>query len=190
MISIAVITGTIRENRMNPLVADYVVNYANDNFGDKANFELVDIADYKLSPFDKGQSPIVKDGDYDDPEVQKWADEIKRFDGYIFVTPEYNNNIPGSLKDGLDHLASEFSNKSAGVVSYGETLGVTANIMLRLTLANFNMAVTANMATYSIDTDFDYDAHKFIPEDSREDNLRAMISTVVKWSKALETLRS
>lgn len=40
-------------------------------------------------------------------------------DGYIIVTPEYNNSFPGSLKNALDFLYREWAGKSVILVGYG-----------------------------------------------------------------------
>lgn len=45
------------------------------------------------------------------------------FDGYIFVTPEYNHAIAGALKNALNYSNLELSNKSAGFVGYGSLGG-------------------------------------------------------------------
>ena len=45
------------------------------------------------------------------------------FDGYIFVTGEYNHSIPGALKNAVDYLYREWNNKAAGFVSYGSSGG-------------------------------------------------------------------
>ena len=39
------------------------------------------------------------------PEVTAWADAIRRADGLIIVSPEYNWSIPGGLKNAIDWVS-------------------------------------------------------------------------------------
>ena len=48
-----------------------------------------------------------------------WAAKIGSFDGYVFVTPEYNHGISGALKNAIDFLFREWNDKAAGFVSNG-----------------------------------------------------------------------
>jgi NAD(P)H-dependent FMN reductase len=50
------------------------------------------------------------DGDIEDeqgvpPSVQRLKDRIAEADGLLVVTPEYNNSIPGVLKNAIDWLS-------------------------------------------------------------------------------------
>ncbi|KAJ8098144.1 hypothetical protein POJ06DRAFT_239880 [Lipomyces tetrasporus] len=50
---------------------------------------------------------------------KRWSAKISEVDGYIFVTPEYSSNVPGSIKNGIDYLYNELWGKPAMVVTYG-----------------------------------------------------------------------
>ena len=39
------------------------------------------------------------------PEVNAWADEIRKADAIIIVSPEYNWSIPGGLKNAIDWVS-------------------------------------------------------------------------------------
>jgi NAD(P)H-dependent FMN reductase len=51
--------------------------------------------------------------------TQQWAATIGRFDGFVFVTPEYNHGTSGVLKNAIDYVYGEWNNKAMGVVPYG-----------------------------------------------------------------------
>jgi NAD(P)H-dependent FMN reductase len=53
-----------------------------------AEFELVDIADFNLPLLDEPVPPSM--GQYTKPHTIAWSKKIGSFDGYVFVTPEYN----------------------------------------------------------------------------------------------------
>jgi NAD(P)H-dependent FMN reductase len=63
-------------------------------------------------------------GQYKHEHTKTWAKKIESFDGYVFVTPEYNHGISGALKNAIDYLYREWNNKAAGFVSYGSANGV------------------------------------------------------------------
>lgn len=40
-------------------------------------------------------------GNYTQPHTKAWARAVSKFDGFIFVTAEYNHSVPGALKNAL-----------------------------------------------------------------------------------------
>ena len=79
-------------------------------------------------------------GQYSKPHTKAWAAKIDSFDGYVFVTPEYNHGISGALKNAIDFLFAEWNNKAAGFVSYGSAGGARAVEQLRLVMAEVQIA--------------------------------------------------
>src|SRR2546429_1567239 len=112
---IAIIIGSTRPGRNGEAVAKWVHEIAQKRTD--AEFELVDIKDFNLPLLDEPVSPIM--GQYSKPHTKVWAGKIGSFDGYVFVTPEYNHGISGALKNAIDFLFAEWNNKAAGFVSYG-----------------------------------------------------------------------
>jgi NAD(P)H-dependent FMN reductase len=82
-----------------------------------AEFELVDIEDFNLPLLDEPVPPSM--GQYSTPHTKVLAAKIGSFDGYVFVTPEYNHAISGALNNAIDFLFREWNDKAAGFVSYG-----------------------------------------------------------------------
>ena len=77
------------------------------------------------------------------------------FDGYIFITPEYNHAIGGALKNALDFLNPELNNKAAGFVGYGSLGGTRAHENLRLILGELQVADVRTAVTFSLMSDFE-----------------------------------
>src|SRR2546426_8424167 len=96
--------------------------------------------------------PIM--GQYSKPHTKTWAAKIGSFDGYVFVTPEYNHGIPGALKNAIDFLFAEWNNKAAGFVSYGGAGGERAVEQLRLGLGEDQMATGRNQVLLSMFSGF------------------------------------
>lgn len=190
MLKIAIITGSIREGRLNKGVAEWVLDFAQKVEGIDAEFELIDIADYELDRF-TGKPPASLKGNYDKAEQARFNNLIDEFDGYIFVTPEYNKNITGALKDAIDHVGIEFRDKAAAIVSYGSTMGVAASYSLRQTLSNLGVAVVRPFGSFSTFHDFEDgpNGKVFKPMEVHDTNMKTVVKDVVRWSTAMKTLR-
>ena len=115
MLRLAIIMGSTRPGRVNEAVARWVYELASKR--KDAEFELLDIADYHLPLLDEPVPPSM--GQYSKPHTKAWAAKIGSFDGFVFVTPEYNHGISGALKNAIDFLYREWNNKAAGFVGYG-----------------------------------------------------------------------
>jgi NAD(P)H-dependent FMN reductase len=133
---VGVLLGSTRPGRRGEPVARWVMDEASRR--SDAEFELIDLADYPLPHLDEPLPPSM--GQYQNAHTREWAATIGRFDGYVFVTPEYNHGTSGVLKNAIDFLYAEWNNKAMGVVSYGATSGVRAAEHLRLVAGELQMA--------------------------------------------------
>jgi NAD(P)H-dependent FMN reductase len=113
--------------------------------------------------------------------------KLDEFDAFIFVTPEYNHSISGSLKNALDFVAAEFNHKVAGIVNYGADKGVRAAEHLRHILANYKLAVVRDQASFSIFTDVTDGT--FTPTEVSAAPFAAMVDDIVSWGEALKSVR-
>lgn len=124
---IAVIIGTTRPTRFADKPAAWIADLAGRR--DDWEVELVDIRDFNLPFFDEKASNLWMPSE--SPEAVAWQNKIGEFDGYIFVTAEYNRSIPASLKNALDQAYKEWNRKPAAVLSYGAAGGTRAAEHLR-----------------------------------------------------------
>lgn len=176
-LKIGIVLGSTREGRVSPQVGKWVLDIANKR-GD-ADYEIVDIKDYKL--------PLLGEGN--NPEGYKaWSEKINSLDGFVFVVSEYNHSMSGALKNALDYLREEFHNKAAGIVSYGSTGGARAAEHLRGVLGELFVADVRTHPTLSLFLDFE-NFTTFKPQDLHQANMKSMLDQVVAWSGALKTLR-
>ena len=184
MTRIAIIVGSTRPGRNGTAVAEWVrenVKHRTD-----AEFELVDIAQFKLPVLDEPVPASM--GMYSKDHTKTWAGTVASFDGYIFVTPEYNHATSGALKNALDYVYGEWNNKAAGFVSYGSAGGVRAVENLRLIAAELQVATVRAQVAFSLATDFK-NYSEFTPAGSHKANLETMVDQLVSWTKALEGVR-
>lgn len=184
MIKLGIIIGSTRPGRNGEAVARWVHEIASKR--SDAQFELVDLKDFNLPLLDEPVPPSM--GHYTKQHTKDWAAKIDSFDGYVFVTPEYNHSTSAALKNAIDYLYREWNNKAAGFVSYGSAGGTRAVENLRLVMGELMVADVRAQVTLSLFTDFE-NFKVFKPEARREDSVNAMLEQLVAWSTALKSLR-
>lgn len=182
---IAIIIGSTRPNRNGEAVAKWVNDIAQKHGG--AEFELVDIKEYDLPLLDEPIPP--SQGKYSKPHTLRWSAKIASFDGFVFVTPEYNHSVNGALKNALDFLYKEWNNKSAGFVSYGSAGGARAVEHLRAIMGELKIADVHAQVMLSLTEDF-VNYSEFKPRGHHEKQVITLLDEVNNWASAMKTLRS
>jgi NAD(P)H-dependent FMN reductase len=185
MLKIAIIIGSTRPGRRGETVAQWVHDIAQKR--SDAVYEIVDLTEFNLPLYDEPKPPIL--GQYTMPHTLAWSEAINSYDGYVFVTPEYNHAISGALKNAIDFLFNEWKDKAAGIVSYGGgTGGARAAENLRLILGGLHVAVVSAQVTLSLFTDFEN--HSILkPAPRQEAAVNTLLDQVIAWSGALKALR-
>src|SRR3712207_9321813 len=89
MLKLGIIIGSTRPGRVGESVARWVYELARKRTD--AECELVDIRDFDLPLLDEPVPP--SQGRYSKEHTKRWAAKVASFDGYVFVTPEYNHGI-------------------------------------------------------------------------------------------------
>ena len=184
MTRIAIVVGTTRPGRKAETVARWALDVARAR-GD-AEFELLDIADFDLPLLDEPLPPSL--GRYSHQHTRVWSEAVARYDGFVFVTPEYNHSISGALKNALDFIYREWNNKAAGFVSYGSAGGVRAVEHLRGVMAELQVATVRAQLMLSLANDFE-NYTVFKPNPRHEKVLGTMLDQLIAWGGALKTLR-
>lgn len=124
---IAIVIGSTRDTRFADKPAQWIYEVARKR--DDMDFEILDIRVFDLPFFNE----VANDHwvPSKDPYARAWQGKLATFDGFIFVTAEYNRSIPASLKNALDQAYDEWVRKPAAVVSYGTVGGTRAAEHLR-----------------------------------------------------------
>jgi NAD(P)H-dependent FMN reductase len=185
MTKIGIILGSTRPGRNGEAVAKWVLEIASRR--SDAEFELVDLADYPLPHLDEPMSAAW--GSYQNDHTKEWSAKISEFDGYVFVTPEYNHSTSGVLKNALDYLYKEWNNKAAAFVSYGGVGGARAVEHLRLIASELQLATVRAQVAISLITEFE-NFSEFKPGDYLEPMVDTMLDQLVAWSTALAPLHA
>ncbi|WP_336207814.1 NADPH-dependent FMN reductase [Nonomuraea sp. LPB2021202275-12-8] len=184
MTRIAIIIGSTRPGRTAENVARWVHDLAAKR--DDATFELVDLLDFALPHLDEALPAAT--GQYDHSHTREWSETIASFDGFVFVTPEYNHSTSGALKNAIDFLFAEWADKAAAFVSYGVDGGARAAEHLRQVLGQLKVADVQAQVTLSLHTDFE-NFSALRPGPHQEEKVTVMLDQLVSWASALRPLR-
>jgi NAD(P)H-dependent FMN reductase len=185
MLRVGIVIGSLRPGRKAEPVARWILDIASKRTD--AEFALVDLKEFDLPLLDEAAPPAA--GQYTMAHTKAWAATIASFDGYVFVTPEYNHSVPAALKNAIDYLYREWNNKAAGFVSYGTAGGVRAVEQLRLIMGELQVADVRAQVVLSIRSDF-VDYTEFRPAAHQLRSAGAMLDQVVAWSRALKAVRA
>lgn len=183
-LKIAVVLGSTRPGRRGKDVAGWVAAHAQGRAG--VTYELVDLLDFPLPHLDEALPASL--GRYQNPHTLEWAAKIAEYDGFIFVTPEYNHSIPGVLKNAIDYLQAEWHNKAAAIVGYGSVGAARAAEHLRGILSEVQIAHVRQAMAFSFFTDFE-NFTTFKPGDHHLQYLGVMLDQLEAWARALKPLR-
>ncbi|MCO6382554.1 MAG: NAD(P)H-dependent oxidoreductase [Vannielia sp.] len=112
---IAIIIGSTRDARFGEKPAKWLLERAQKR--DDFDVELVDLKDFDLPLFNEKASNMWVPSE--DPAAIAWQEKIAEFDGYIFVTAEYNHSVTGALKNALDQAYTQWVRKPMGALGYG-----------------------------------------------------------------------
>ena len=173
---IVVIVGSLRKESFNRKMAN-------------ALRELAPAA-LKLELVEIGQLPLYnQDLDADPPAAWKaFRERLKKADGVLFITPEYNRSIPAPLKNAIDvgsrpYGQSAWDKKPAAVVSVSPGLigGFGANHHLRQSLVFLNMPAMPQPEAYIGGADKLFDASGKITNDGTRGFLTKFMEAFAAW---------
>jgi chromate reductase len=140
---IAVLVGSLRKESFNRKMAKALIKLSPDAL----SLEILEI----------GGLPLYNQ-DLDDNPPAAWTgfrERLKKFDGVLFVTPEYNRSVPGVLKNAIDvgsrpYGESAWAGKPGAVmsVSPGTYGGFGANHHLRQSMVFLDMPAMPQPEAY------------------------------------------
>lgn len=183
-LKLGIIAGSTRPGRRGKAVADWLLTHAKRRAD--ADYELIDLADYPLPHLDEPMPPSM--GRYAGEHTKAWSARIAEFDGYIFVTPEYNHSTSGVLKNAIDYLHGEWNNKAAAFVSYGVLGGTRAVEHLRAIASELQLAHVRQQLSFSLFTDFE-NLSVFKPAATYDTSAVVLFDQLESWARALKAVR-
>jgi NAD(P)H-dependent FMN reductase len=184
MLRIAIIIGSTRPPRVGEAVGRWAYGIARER--KDAEFALLDLVNFSLPLLDEPMPAMS--GQYNHPHTRAWSEAIASCDGYVFVTPEYNHSTSPALTNAIDFLYQEWTDKVAGFIGYGYTMGARAVEHLRLVMAALQVATVRPQVGLSLFTDFERLTH-FKPAAMQEKSLNSMLDHLIAWGSAMMPLR-
>ena len=184
---IAIILSTARAARFGHKAGQWLFDIAKQRTD--MEFELVDLRDHPLPFFDEIASNAwvpTKNA-----EGVRWQMKVGHYDGYIFVTAEYNHGVPAVLKNALDFAYPEWNKKPAAFLGYGAIGAARAVEQLRLICIELQMAPTRS-AVHLAGADFMAALRegKSISEFAYlKPTADALLDELAWWTNALKTAR-
>lgn len=176
---IGLLVGSLRKESYNKKIAEIAKKVINE--GNEA--EIIDIS---YLPFYNQDD----DGSKPREEYTRIRDELKKYDGYIFFTPEYNRSLTPTLKNVIDIGSRDpngnlWDGKVAAVFSaaMGPSGGMKGNFALRENFVYVNLITMNQPEVYlsAIHTLFDDEGN--LIEDTKnflEDSTRAFLDFAKK----------
>jgi NAD(P)H-dependent FMN reductase len=138
--NIAVMMSTTRTGRFGDTPAKWIYDLAAAR-GDMA-IELIDLRDYPMPFFDEPSTNAWVPAKNE--VALRWQRKVAEFDGYIFVTSEYNRGLPGVFKNALDYAYVEWNRKPFGCVGYGSVGAARSIAQLQLIGIELQLAPIRN----------------------------------------------
>jgi NAD(P)H-dependent FMN reductase len=184
---IAIIVGTTRPGRFADKPTQWIVDQASRR--QDFEIEVLDLRDFPLPFFEERASNahVPSKGEV----AQRWQRRLMPFDGYIFVTGEYNHSISAVLKNALDYAYPEWVRKPAAFVGYGMVGAARAiqhlqEICVELQMAPLRHAVHIQGADFRAAL---FDGKPISEMTYLEAPAQEMFNQLVWWSTALKTAR-
>lgn len=174
--TIAVLVGSLRKESYNRKMAQVLMKLAPESL----KLEIVEI----------GGLPLYNE-DLEKDVPKAWADfreHIKKSDGLLFVTPEYNRSIPGVLKNAIDvgskPLGKNVWDARPGAVisvSPGAMGGFGANHHLRQCLMAVNVPTMAHPEAYIGGAAKLFDSKGHLTNEDTQKYVQKFVDSYVRW---------
>jgi chromate reductase, NAD(P)H dehydrogenase (quinone) len=175
---VAVIVGSLRKDSLNRKLAKELIQMAPASI----KLDIVEIGDlplYNQDFDDEGQVPVA---------WTKFREQMKGYQGGLFVTPEYNRSIPAPLKNAIDvgsrpYGQSIWGGKPGAIISLspGAVGGFGANHQLRQSLVFLDVPTLQQPEAYIGNAgNLFNDKGEIANEDTRK-FVQKFIDTYAKW---------
>jgi chromate reductase, NAD(P)H dehydrogenase (quinone) len=184
---VGVLIGSLRKESFTRKVAKALMTLAPDDI----TTEEVGIGDLAMYNQDLDDEGVPHDS------WTVFRKDMKRFDAFLFVTPEYNRSVPALMKNAIDvgsrpHDKNIWNGKPAGVVSVstGALGGFGANHNLRQSLVFVNVPTMQQPEAYISKAASLFDPGGLLINDNTHAFLQKYMAAFSIWIKTILSGRS
>jgi chromate reductase len=173
---IAVIVGSLRKESFNRKMAKALTALAPESL----KLEIIEIGGLALYNQDLDDNPPAA--------WTEFRERLMKFDGFLFVTPEYNRSVPGVLKNAIDvgsrpYGKSVWNGKPGAVISVspGAIGGFGANHHLRQSLVFLNVPAMQQPEAYIGNAANLFDGNGNLTSDSTREYAARFMRAFASW---------
>jgi chromate reductase len=174
---VVVLVGSLRKESLNRKLAKALIATAPAPL----RLEIVEIGDLPLYNADHEESGVPASS-------AAFRERVRRAEGVVFVTPEYNRSVPGVLKNAIDvgsrpYGKSVWTHKPAAILSAstGAIGGFGANHHLRQSLVFLDMPAMQQPEGYIGGADKLFDGAGELTNDSTRQLLGKFMQAYATW---------
>lgn len=179
---IGVLVGSLRKESFNLKTAKVLMELAPESL----SLQLLSIGDLPIYNQDSDAQPPA--------QYNRFREQLKSFDGFLFVTPEYNRSVPAVLKNAIDvgsrpYGKNAWDGKPGAVVSVSISAlgGFGANHHLRQSLVFINVLAMAQPEAYIGNAQDLFDESGRLINDSTREFLKNFMTAFEEWVVAHAT---
>jgi NAD(P)H-dependent FMN reductase len=154
---------------------------------DGGAYDVLELEQFGLALLGEPIPPAAANRAYENAQTRVWSRTIDGYDGFVWVTAEYNFGVPAAFKNALDVLYPEWNHKAVGFVAYGADGGVRAVEHWRSVVANVRMVAVRAQVSLSIFSD--WQCEEFAPLERRAGELGRVLDELEEMTATLEPLR-
>lgn len=114
--TITIVTGSARPNsagaKILPLVREELEKR------DGVTVQIADLAEINMPFVDSEAIPAAEEFTPHHESVKNWQKIVQSSDGFVFLVPEYNNQISAIQKNAIDWLYPDWKDKNVSFVGY------------------------------------------------------------------------
>lgn len=179
LFDIVVVIGSLRKDSLTLKMANVLKTLAPHSI----NLQLVSIANLPI---------YNEDIETDEPPLEwsRYRERIKKANGILFITPEYNRSVPAVLKNAIDvgsapHGHNVYEGKPVGIVSLspGSMGAFGANHHLRQSLVFLNAPAMQQPEAYIGGSEKLFDERGYIIIESTKEFLTKFMIAFAYWVK-------
>lgn len=175
----AVLVGSLRKESFNLKTAKAIMEMAPETL----SLELLPIGHLPLYNQDTDKAPPE--------EYRAFREQVRSYDAFLFLTPEYNRSVPAVLKNAIDVASRPYGQnawdgKPAAVISVSISAigGFGANHHLRQSLVFVNMPAMPQPEAYIGNAEELFDKNGVLTSGSTREFLGSFMSAFEHWVQA------